>query len=86
MKFQAPVGATRIFCAGVEINIEPDGAFEAAESNQAALLPHGCHALGTPEALELRPRSDAAIAEIKLPEQSGVARARQSRSRPEKAL
>lgn len=42
MKYQAPVGVTAIFCAGVEISPDENGGFEAAEFMAVELEAHGC--------------------------------------------
>jgi len=82
MKFQAPVGTTRISCAGMEIEIGPNGGFEAPEAQRDALLAHGCRAFA-PSTLqsEAFAKADAVSAPKSRP-----ARLRPSRSHIEKGL
>jgi hypothetical protein len=41
MKYQAPVGVTALFCAGEEISLDEQGAFEASALLAAELAAHG---------------------------------------------
>jgi hypothetical protein len=82
MKFQAPVGTTHISCAGTEIEVGPDGGFDASEAQSDALLAHGCRIFASST-----PWSEAAAnAEAGPAPKSRQARSRPSRTPIEKGL